>query len=67
MENRVWLGSLSYKGHHSRLFMRAPLFTCDPVFVNAQITKLIDYIKWLLSFIDDGKLIPIEEEVFVST
>jgi acid ceramidase len=28
------------------------------------IVKLIDYIKWLLSFIDHGKLIPVEEEVF---
>ena len=28
--------------------------------------KLVDYVKWLLSFIDDGKLIPTGEELFVS-
>ncbi|CAI8035624.1 Acid ceramidase [Geodia barretti] len=30
----------------------------------ADIVKLIDYVHWLLSFIDHGKLIPIEEDVF---
>jgi acid ceramidase len=28
------------------------------------IVKLMDYVKWLLSFIDDGKLIPAGEEEF---
>ena len=35
-------------------------------FVDVQIVKLIDYVKWLLAFIDDGKLIPVGEDLFVS-
>ena len=42
------------------------VYTCVLLFVNVQIVKLIDYVHWLLSFIDHGKLIPIEEDVFVS-
>jgi hypothetical protein len=32
----------------------------------ADIVKLIGYVKWMMSFIDHGKLIPFGEDVFVS-
>lgn len=34
--------------------------------VSLQIANLIDYCKWLLSFIDDGKFIPPAEKDIVS-
>ena len=40
--------------------------TCVLLFVNVQIVKLIGYVKWMMSFIDHGKLIPFGEDVFVS-
>ena len=49
------LNYVHYVKHYARCY-----------FVDVQIVKLIDYVKWLLAFIDDGKLIPVGEDLFVS-